>query len=119
MSKILKRRYMQTRKEFRQDLYVVAKQNKALAMLVIVTFNAWHHRDHIGKIWYMFRKPEYAAFHAEYSEKLFGQHLAGRDDIWKSLFFGCHELYNKYHGRIPEMYAMGDALSVAYKALKE
>lgn len=117
MSRILKKKYKETRKHFRAELYEKAKENKALAVLMIETYTAWHHRRHIGKIWGMFVNPEYRNFQQEYNRSLFGEYLSGSDDIWKSLYFAEREIYDKYHREIPELFAMGDALSVAYQAI--
>lgn len=119
MSKILKRRYKQSRIEFKKELTEKCKENKALAMLLIKTYVAWHHRRHIGEVWAMFINPEYRKFQLDYNENLFGKHLSGRDDIWHSLHFADKDLCDKYRFEIPEVYAMGDALGVAYRVLKE
>jgi hypothetical protein len=119
MSRIVKRRYKEVRKNFRAALYERVKKNKALAMLLIETYSAWHHRRHIGKIWEMFRDPQYDDFQKEYNRTLFGQHLCGREDIWKSLYFTERDLYGTYHQEIPETFAMGDALGIAYRVLRE
>ncbi|MNJ32049.1 hypothetical protein D3C77_267040 [compost metagenome] len=119
MSKILKRRYKQSRMEFKRELLKKCKENKALAMLLVETYAAWHHRRHIGEIWAMFRNLDYMKFQEDYNKNLFGKHLAGRSDIWRSLYFADKDLRDKYIRLIPEMYAMGDALGVAYKVLGE
>ena len=118
MSKIIKRKYKQTRVEFKKELLEKCKENKALAMLIIETYTAWHHRRHIMKIWEMFRNPEYRDFQLDYNKSLMGKHLTGRDDIWRSLYFTERELHDKYKHLIPEVYAMGDALGVPYRALE-
>jgi hypothetical protein len=118
VSKIIKRKYKKARIEFKKDLLKKCKENKALAMLIIETYTAWHHRRHIMKIWAMFRNPNYKEFQRDYSDNLMGKSLTGRDDIWKSLYFADRELYDKYSRLIPEVYAMGDALGVAYRKLR-
>ncbi len=118
MSKIIKRKYKKARAEFKKELLVRCEKNKALAMLIVETYSAWHHRRHITKIWGMFRNPEYEVFHKAYSKELLGKHLMGRNDIWRSLYFCERELHDKYSRLIPEVYAMGDALGIAYRALK-
>ncbi|MCY8577593.1 hypothetical protein MOD24_17245 [Bacillus haynesii] len=118
MSKIIKRKYKKVRIAFKKDLIAKCSENKALAMLIVETYTAWHHRRHIIKIWGMFRKPAYKEFQADYSKNLMGDHLSGRDDIWKSLYYADRELHDKFKYLIPETYAMGDALGVAYKVLR-
>lgn len=118
MSKSKKREYRKIRGEFKRELFEKCKENKALAMLVVETYSAWHHKRHIMKIWSMFRNPNYEEFKKDYTENLMGKHLSGRNDIWRSLYFGERELHDKFRDKIPEVYAMGDALGVAYRVLK-
>lgn len=119
LSKIIKRKYIKARREFKKDLFAAASENKALAMLIVETYTAWHHRRHIMKIWAMFRNPDYREFQRDYNQNLMGKHLSGRDDIWRSLYFAERELHDKYSKLIPEVYAMGDALGIAYRVLRE
>lgn len=118
MSKTIKRKYKKERAAFKKELLEKCKENKALAMLIIETYTAWHHRRHIVKIWAMFRNPEYKEFQSDYNQNLMGKHLSGRDDIWRSLYFAERDLHDKYRGLIPEVYAMGDALGIAYRVLR-
>ena len=115
----LRRKYRTPRNQFKNDLYARCENNRALAMLIVQTYTAWHHRRHITKIWGMFRNPDYEAFRKDYSENLMGKHLSGRDDIWRSLYFAEKDLCDKYKYLIPETLAMGDALSVAYSVLEK
>ncbi|WP_019243670.1 MULTISPECIES: hypothetical protein [Bacillus] len=114
----LKNKYKKNRKQFKTELLERMNNNRAFAMLIIETYTAWHHRRHITKIWAMFRNPEFKVFQDAYTKNLFGKHLTGRDDIWRSLYFADKELHDKYKYLIPEVYAMGDALAVAYRILK-
>ncbi|MDX8367833.1 hypothetical protein [Cytobacillus sp. IB215665] len=115
----LKKKYKKTRIEFKKELTTAVKENKALAMLIIETYTAWQHTRHITKIWAMFRNPSYSDFQRDYSDNLMGKHITGRVDIWRSLHFGGEkDLCNKYKYEIPEVYAMGDALGIAYKHLR-
>lgn len=116
MSKINKRKWHQVRKEFKSDLYQVASHNKSFAMMIISTYTASQHRTHIHKIWAMFRS--HPRFAQAYNENLMGKHLTGRDEIMRALYFANRDLYNKYIHKIPECYAMGEALGVAYRTLK-
>lgn len=65
----------------------------------------------------MFRN--HREFASEYNENLFGKMLTDRDEIMRSLYFSDREIYDKYVWKIPEAFAMGDALAVAYKVLRE
>lgn len=118
MSRIIKRKFKQVRAEFKEELYQAAKDNRALAMLMLQTFTANHHRTHIMKIWELLGFHHREAYR-DYCEKLAGKHLTGRDEVWKSLHFaGYDELRLKYIRKIPEVFAMGDAVAVAYRVLK-
>ncbi|MBK5474398.1 hypothetical protein JFU54_28860 [Bacillus sp. TH19] len=113
----VKRKHRQIRKEFKKDIFEVAKNNRAFAMMIIETYTASQHRTHIMKIWELigFNHPE---AHKDYCDKLMGKHLCGTSEIMKSIYFADKELHDKYRHKIPECYAMGDALGIAYKVLK-
>lgn len=114
-----KKKYKNVRKDFKFELETAFNENKALAMLVVETYTAWKHKDHILNIWGMFRNPSYKEFYRDYCDNLMGKHLSGRVDIWRSLFFGGEkDIYEKYKYAIPETFAMGDALGVAYRHLR-
>lgn len=117
MSRSIKRKYRKIREEFKRDLRIEMQDNRALAMLAIETYTACQHREHIMKIWAMFRNPDYSDFHQDYTENLFGKHLTGSSGIWKSLHVAGSPTSEKYYRDIPEVYAMGDALGVAYSVL--
>lgn len=87
-------------------------------MMIVSTYAASKHRDHIGKIWELLGFHHREAFD-DYNKKLGGQMLSGRDEIMRAIYFVDKELYEKYIYEIPERYAMGDALSVAYKMLRQ
>ncbi|WP_244895515.1 hypothetical protein [Evansella clarkii] len=115
MSSRIKRKYRVPRAQFKKELVEACTGNPALATLIIETYTAWHHKRHICSIWGMFRNPAYANFQKDYSDNLMGRYLSGRIDIWRSLHFaGEKDLCEKYRSKIPERYALGDALSVAY-----
>ncbi|WHY76253.1 hypothetical protein QNH20_19305 [Neobacillus sp. WH10] len=113
----LKNKYKAIRKEFKADLTKIIQHNRAFGMMVISTYTASQHRTHIMKVWELlgFNHPE---AYKDYCDKLFGKHLTGRDEIMRSIYFVDKELYNKYIYKIPEAYAMGDALAVAYRVMR-
>lgn len=121
MRNIVKRRnpkIRQIRNDFKNELYKEMEFNKGLAIAIINTYTSWQHRKHILKIWELLGFNHKEAY-KDYCDKLLGKHLTGREDIWKTLYFGgCKDLRIKYLRRIPEVCAMGDALGVAYKVLK-
>ncbi|MFF2532391.1 hypothetical protein ACFVS2_26115 [Brevibacillus sp. NPDC058079] len=113
-----KRKYRLVRKEFRRELFEIAKENHTLAMLIFQTYVASQHRTHITKIWDLLGFHHKEAY-KDYCDKLFGKYLSGTNDLWKSLHFaGYKEIREKFIRKIPEKCAMGDALAVAYKVLK-
>ncbi|MED2737730.1 hypothetical protein [Bacillus toyonensis] len=115
--KEIKTKYRAIRGEFKQDLYKAAKDNRAFAMMIVETYVASQHRKHIGDIWELLGLYHQDAYKA-YNDKISGKHLTGENNIMRSLFFTDKELHNKYFGKIPECFAMGDALAVAYRILQ-
>lgn len=109
--------YRDIRKQFKTDIYNLAKDNKAIVMLILETYSAYKHRRHIHKIWSMMIN--YEDFRKEYTEKLMGKMLTGRDEIYNSLGYIEHELYKKYKYKLPERFAMGDSLAVVYRIVRE
>lgn len=118
MNSRMTKKYKDLRKEFKKDIYEIAKNNSAFAMLIIETYVASQHRKHIMQVWALLGFNHKEAY-KDYCDKLMGKHLTGRDEIFRSIYFVDKEIYNKYIYKIPECYAMGDALAVAYKVLKE
>lgn len=117
MSRYIKNKYRVIRSEFRRDLYSAIKKNPAIGMLAIETYIASQHRTHIMQIWELLGFDHRAAY-KDYCDKLCSKHLTGRSEIMRSLHFAAPDLYEKYFCRIPERMAMGDALAVAYKAMR-
>lgn len=115
--KEIKTKYRSIRGEFKRDLYKSAETNRAFAMMIVETYTASQHRKHIGDIWELLGLYHPEAYKA-YSDKISGNHLTGENNIMRSLFFTDKVLHNKYFGKIPECFAMGDALAVAYKILQ-
>ncbi|PFJ33174.1 hypothetical protein [Bacillus thuringiensis] len=117
MSRSHKRKYRVARTNFKRDLLKAVENNRAFAMLIIQTHRANQHRRHITKIWELlgFNHPE---AYKDYCKQIGGQHLCGSEDIWKSIYFADKEIHDKYRLSIPEMYAMGDALGIAYRVLR-
>lgn len=114
MSRV-KNKYRKLRSEFRNVLREEMKTNRALAMLCAVTYEASMHRSHIMKIWSM--SARHPSFKQEYSKSLFGKHLTGSSDIFRSLHFAVPDIAKEYWGEIPQDMAMGDAYGVALSVL--
>jgi len=91
----------------------MAKKNTAIPILIMETYAAAQHREHISEIWWLLKNHPEAK--QEYNEKLFGKHLTGRNEILRSLHFVDKEFYKKYIYKIPENIAMGKAIAVAYR----
>ncbi|CAI8980875.1 hypothetical protein EMIT07CA2_60261 [Brevibacillus sp. IT-7CA2] len=80
MSRIIKRKYKQARKEFKQDLYVAAKENHAHAMLMLQNYVASHHRTHIMEIWELLGIRHEVAY-KDYCNTLMGKLLSGTVEV--------------------------------------
>jgi hypothetical protein len=120
MRNVIRRKYngyRDIRKQFKSDIYNLAKNNKAFVMLIIETYSAMKHRKHIHKMWAMMRK--YHAFRIAYNRELMGQMLTGKDEIYNCLGYIEPELYKKYRMKLPECFAMGDSLAIAYRVIRE
>jgi hypothetical protein len=87
-----------------------------LELLIIETYTAYRHRDHIHRVWAMLI--EFPDFREKYNKELIGRMLCGRDEI---LFNLCYidESFYEYRRSIPEQLAMGDALAIAYRVQRE
>lgn len=118
MSKIIKRKWKSIRNEFRRDMNLKCSSDKAFAMMVFETYCASQHRTHITKIWSLLGHNHREAY-KDYCDKLMGQTLTGRDEIVRNLYFVDNVLYEKYAFKIPECYAMGEALGEALKVLRK
>lgn len=112
----LKKKYYQIRRQFRIDLHAAMKNNPAIAVAIIKTYRASSYMSHIGKIWWMMRN--HPGFREEYHNELFGKILTGEDALFHSLYFAAPDIWQKYYRKIPEEFAMGDALGVSYRVLK-
>jgi hypothetical protein len=110
-----KKRYKYIRKDFKYKLSWL--MSPALAMAIVQTYAAYRHRWHIATIWaYLgFNHPK---AYEGYCDKLMGKHLSGKDELYHTLYFACRELRDEFYNKLPERVAMGDALSVAYRYLK-
>jgi hypothetical protein len=118
MPRSSKKKFRTVRSEFKKDLTAACESNRALAMLFIETYTAWKHKRHIMQVWELLGFHHQEAY-KDYCNKLMGKCLSGRTDIWRSLHFANKELCDKYRFEIPETYAMGDALGIAYRTLRE
>ena len=93
--------------------------DERLAMLIIMTYTADKHRQHIMKMWEFLGYNHRDAYHGYIESDFSGKMLTGHEDIWRSLYFTNREIRDKYMYEIPERFAMGDALNVAYQYMKE
>ena len=118
MNRWLRDKYQTIRKQFKDDLYTLAKSNSAIPILIMETYTASQCRTHITKIWELLGFHHKEAY-KDYCDKLVGQALTGRSEIMRSLHFADKPLYDKYYRKIPECYAMGDAVAIAYRVQRE
>jgi hypothetical protein len=114
LSKISKRKWKDIRKEFKKDIINECSQNKAFSIMIIETYTASQCRKHIMQIWALLGHNHKEAY-KDYCNKLMGKSLTGRSEIVRNLYFANKELYEKYSRKIPECYAMGEALGVALR----
>lgn len=114
-----KKKYKYIRREFRAELYQEMKLNRSLAVLTVTTYAAYKHRMHIAKIWELLGNGRYPAANRAYNKKLFGKHLCGDENIFKSFYLANPYLHGKFFNKIPKRIALGDALNVAYQILKK
>ena len=114
MSKTIKRKLKIIRREFKQDIRLECSTNRAFSLMIIETYVSSQNRKHITEIWSLLGRNHRLAYD-DYCDKLMGKHLTGRSEIIRNLYFVNRKLYTKYYGKIPECYAMGDALGIAYK----
>lgn len=119
MRRKVKNKYKGIRKEFKKDLFSLCLQNDVMPVMIIKTYSAYRHREHIMDIMKMMNKEEHESFRDEYSMSLFGKRLTGEDEIFHSLYFANRDIFIKYNTKIPSSLAMGDALSVAYAAMNK
>lgn len=122
MSKILKRKYRNERKKFRHELYEVMKNDLKMAMLIQQIFINKRQSTIIHEIWYRLGT-QYPQVYKEGfcgENSLHGKMMTGKfDELFFNLYFINNELYMKYKRKIPEVYALGDALSVAYRVIRD
>jgi hypothetical protein len=114
----LRFKYKDIRKEFKIDIYNLAKENKAIVMMILETYSAMKHRNHIHKIWQLLGFNHDEAY-KDYCKNLMGKMLTGKDEIYNSLGYVDPDLYKKYRMKLPERLAMGDSLAIAYKVIRE
>lgn len=74
MNSHIKRKYRKVRQEFKRDLFEKVKDNRAFAMLIIETYAASRHREHITEIWELLGF-HYREAYTEYCNKLAGKAL--------------------------------------------
>lgn len=111
-----KRKYWKIRKEFKNELYKVVKDNPVYIPMIAETYTAYRLRNHIHNIWYMMI--DFPDFKKKYNKELMGKMLTGRDEIINNLCYS-NEVFLKYRYKIPEPLAMGDALAIIYRVQKE
>lgn len=122
MSKILKRKYIKERKAFKIELYQLMKDDLMMAMLFQQIFINYTQRRLLHEVWYRLGTKHYDIYKNEFCGEngLTGKMMCGRfDEAFFNLYFINQPLYEKYVRLIPERYALGDALSVAYKVIAE
>lgn len=119
MSKILKRQYREDRKAFRQDLYEVMKDDMTLALLMQLVKIASKDKSLLYQVFEITGFNHPAAYREICNEGIPSKITCGSyDKVFRNLYFTHRELYDKYSDKIPEVYALGDAYSVALAVFK-
>lgn len=116
MSKTIKRKWKNIRKEFKADIFKECTENRSFAMMIVETYVASQMRSHIMEIWSLLGRNHKEAY-KDYCDNLMGKSLTGRSEVLRSIYFSNKELYQKYFREIPEAFAMGDAYGIALRVI--
>lgn len=111
---------MPIRKELKSDLRKI--MNLQLAMLIMQINITYRQRRLIHKIWYVLGTKHYDIYRNEFCGKdgLVGKMLCGRfDELFNQMYFIDKNFYEKYHGKISNSNALGDAYAVALAYIKK
>ena len=120
MSKILKRKYVKDRTEFRAELYEVMKNDLTLAMLIQQIYISYKDRRALWKVFEILGFNHKEAYKAICDADIPLRMMSGRyDEIFNNLYFIKRDIYEKYSRKVPERYALGDAYGVARRVLRE
>ena len=120
MRGIVKRRYGALRKEFRKDMIEVLKNDRSLAMAIILTRISESRRNQLSKTWYVLG----TKYPSEYKDPDFSnirlKTLCGSEDIYRTLYFsGYKDLRNKYYRELPDRLALGEVYGICLKIVNE
>lgn len=120
MRGIVKRRYGTLRKEFRKDMIEILKNDRSLAMAIILTRIAKSHRKQITKSWYILGTKHKEVYFDEDLRKLRLKTLCGDEEIYETLYFsGYKDLRNKYYRKLPDRLALGEVYGICLKIVNE
>lgn len=120
MSKSIKRKYSKTRTQFKNELYDSMREDLTLAMLIQQVYISYKDRRLLLKSFEILGFNYEEAYKAICESGIPRKMTSGRyDEIFHNLYFTRRDIYKKYHETIPGRYALGDALSVAYRVFRE
>lgn len=111
-----KRKYLECRKQFKQELYEVVKNNAVYVPMIFETYRAYQHQKHIHMVWELMG--DFPNFKEMYIDELMGKTLTGREEMLHNLAYS-DERFKKYMRKIPNKLAMGDALAIAKRVQRE
>lgn len=96
------------------------KDNVTLAMLIQQVYISYKDRRLLWKIFEITGFNYKEAYSAICDSGIPLKMTSGRyDEVFNNLYFVEREIYEKYSRKIPARYALGDALSVAYRVFRE
>lgn len=105
----IRRKYTQTRKEFRKEMREALMNNRALGMAILNGYVANKHRTHIHKIWYLLGTKHKDAWRDYRESGLSGKMLCGDENLYDTIYFsGYEDIAKKYKGKLPEKVAFGE-----------
>ena len=106
---VAKRKYKNIRKEFKEEMKPLLKNNKSLCMALLNTYIADKHRTHIYEMWHLLGTQYKDAWRGYCKSGLSGKMLCGDENLYKTLYFsGYEEIANKYCRILPEKIAFGE-----------
>ncbi len=114
-----KKQAMPIRKEMKSDLRKI--MNLQLAMLIMHIYISHRQRNLLHEIWYVLGTRYHDIYRNEFCGKggLVGKMLCGRfDELLNQMYFIDRNFYEKYHGKITNSNALGDAYAVALAYIK-
>ena len=120
MRKEVKRRFGALRKEFKKEMAEILKNDRSLAMAIVLTRISESRRKQLSKTWYVLGTKYPKAYKDEDFRKIRFKTLCGDEDIYGTLYFsGYKEISNKYMTLLPCKLALGEVYGLCLKIINE